>query len=224
MVEKLQTKSIACRKAVQYLVAIIVTLIIGKLVADIPLFANTVLFHSLTSGELVSFVTKMAVLVLIFVFTRSVINAMDGNGSGVSFLRGIAVPLASLLIVVIAQQSIRDLLSPFLETPGNSILTMFSSAAVFATAFWLIYAFYRYSPLLFDYVMFLGKELRSQVTGTPSTRTCLNCGCPLADHAKYCPSCGTEFSEMRCRHCHAMMFLPAKYCSQCGSSQQTESN
>jgi hypothetical protein len=222
MVETHSSKAFSCRKAAQFFIAIIITLIIGKAVANIPLFSNTELFRTLTSAELVSFVTKMAVLVFVFIFTKHAINALDGTGGGVSFLRGIAVPLASLIIVAVAQESVREILNPFLGSTGNTLLIMLSSLIVFAAALWVIFAGYQHSPLLFDFFVSIGRMVRSRTAGNPVSRTCFNCGYPIDGLVKYCPACGIELETRRCKKCNSVLNPSGKYCGQCGYLQEDQ--
>lgn len=216
MVETYSSKAFSCRKAAQFFIAIIITLIIGKIVVNIPLFSNTELFRALTLAELVSFVTQMAVLVFVFIFTKHVINALEGTGSGVSFLRGIAVPVASLIIAVVAQESVREILNPFLGATGNTLLILLSSLIVFVTALWVILAGYQHSPLLFDFFVSAGKAVRSRIAGNPVGRTCFNCDYPIDNLVKYCPACGIELETGRCKNCNSALNPSAKYCGQCG--------
>lgn len=220
MFETHSTKAFSCRKAAQFFSAIIITLIIGNVVATIPLFSNTEIFRTLTSAELVSFMTKMAVLVFVFIFTKHAINALDGTGNGVSFLRGIAVPTASLIIVAVAQESIREILNPFLGATGNALLTFLSSLIVFVAAWWVIYAGYQHSPLLFDFFVSTGRKFRSRVIGNSIGKTCFNCGNVIDGLVKYCPACGVGLETRRCKNCDSELNPSGKYCGQCGHLQE----
>jgi hypothetical protein len=112
MLENQSSRAFSWGKSAQYFIAIIITQIIGELVERIPLFSNTEIFRELTLAELVNFSTKMAVLALFFVFTKHASNALRGIGNGVSFLRRIAIPVAALIIVCVAQESIGAILAP----------------------------------------------------------------------------------------------------------------
>jgi RNA polymerase subunit RPABC4/transcription elongation factor Spt4 len=174
----------------------------------------------LTSAELVNFVTKMAALIFVFIFTKHSINALEGTGSGVSFLRGIAVPIASLIIITVAQESVRDLLGPFIGETGNTLLTFASSVIVLAACLWVIFTGYRCSSFLFDFFVSLSKTLRERFTENSISRTCFNCANPVDHHVKYCPVCGVELESRRCKNCHSVMSVSGKYCGQCGHLQE----
>jgi hypothetical protein len=216
MGETYSSRAFYFRRAVQFLIAIIITLIMGKVVASLPLFSATQIAGTLTSAELIGFVTKMAVLVFVFIFTKHAINALDGTGNGVSFLRGIAMPAASLIIVAIAQESVREILDPFLDSSWNGLLTLLSSLIVFATALWVIFVGYRLSPLLFDFFISMGRAISSRIASNSSGKTCYNCANRIDDRAKYCPACGIGLEIRLCKNCNSELNSPGKYCSQCG--------
>ena len=216
MIENQNSKAFSCRKAAQFFIAIIFTLIIGKVLAKIPLFSNTEIVSSMKSADLVGFVATMAVLVFVFMFTKHAINALEGSGNGVSFLRGITIPLASLVIVAVAQDSVRDLLNPFLGATGNSLLTLLSSLAVFLAALWVVFAGFQYSLLLYDFIVSAVKLIRSRAVSYPAGKVCSNCARPLDGQVNYCPSCGTGVETRHCKNCNAELSASAKFCGQCG--------
>ena len=216
MIENQSSKAFSCRKAAQFFIAIIFTLIIGKVLAKIPLFSNTEIVSSMKSADLVGFVATMAVLVFVFMFTKHAINALEGTGNGVSFLRGITIPLASLVIVAVAQDSVRDLLNPFLGATGNSLLTLLSSLAVFLAALWVVFAGFQYSLLLYDFIVSAVKLIRSRAVSYPAGKVCSNCARPLDGQVNYCPSCGTGVETRHCKNCNAELSASAKFCGQCG--------
>jgi hypothetical protein len=216
MIENQNSKAFSCRKAAQFFIAIIFTLIFGKVLAKIPLFSNTEIVSSMTSADLVGFVATMAVLVLVFMFTKHAINALEGSGNGVSFLRGITIPLASLVIVAVAQDSVRDLLNPFVGATGNSLLTLLSSLVVFLAALWVVFAGFQHSLLLYDFIVSVLKVLRSRAASYPAERLCSSCAQPLDGFVKYCPACGKGVETRQCKSCNAELGDAAKFCGQCG--------
>jgi len=219
MPENQSSWTFSWRKSAQYFIAIIITLIIGELVERIPLFSNTEIFRGLTSAELVNFSTKIAVLGLFFVFTKHASNALSGSGNGVSFLRRIAIPVAALIIVCVAQESIGAILSPYLGSTGKTLLIIISSLAVLSAALWVIFAGYRYSPMLFDFFVALGQKIRSLLPGN-AERTCPDCAAPVKGAEKYCLVCGSDLELKRCKNCDAEMAVLAKYCGQCGHPRE----
>jgi hypothetical protein len=216
MIENQNSKAFYCRKAAQFLIAIIFTLIIGKVLAKIPLFSSTEIVSSMTSADLVGFIATMAVLVFVFMFTRHAINALEGTGNGVSFLRGIAIPVASLVIVAVAQASIRGLLNPFVGATGNSLLTLLSSLTVFLAALWVVAAIFQHSLLLYDFIVSGLNLIRSRALSYPAGRVCSHCARPLDSLVKYCPACGTGVEMRQCKNCNAELNASAKFCGQCG--------
>jgi hypothetical protein len=216
MLENQSSRAFSWGKSAQYFIAIIITLIIGELVERISLFSNTEIFRGLTSAELVNFLTKMAVLALFFMFTKHVSIALRGIGNGVSFLRRIAVPVAALIIICVAQESIGAILAPYLDSTGKTFLIIISSLAVLSAALWVILAGYRYSPMLFEFFVALGQKIRSLLHGIATERTCPACSAPVRGAVKYCPVCGNDLELKRCKNCDEEMAVSAKYCGQCG--------
>lgn len=216
MFENQFSRAFSWGKSAQYFVAIIITLIISELVERIPLFSKTEIYRELTSAELVGFLTTMAVLVLFFTFTKHASNALRGIGNGVSFLRRIAIPVAALIIVCVAQESIGSILAPYLNSTGKTLLIIISSLAVLSAAVCVIVAGYQYSPMLFELFVTLGQKIRSLLRSIAIERTCPACSAPVKDAVKYCPVCGNDLELNRCKNCDAKMGVSAKYCGQCG--------
>ena len=216
MLENQSSRAFSWGKSAQYFIAIIITLIIGELVERISLFSKTEIFRGLTSADLVNFFTKMAFLVLFFLFTKQVSIALRGIGNGVSFLRRIAIPVAALIIVCVAQESIGSILAPYLNSTGKTLLIIISSLAVLSAAVWVILAGYRYSPMLFGFFVTLAQKIRSLFRGITIERTCPACSAPIRSAMKYCPVCGNDLELNRCKNCDAKMAVLAKYCGQCG--------
>ena len=220
MLENQSSRAFSWGKSAQYFIAIIISLIIGELVERIPLFSNTEIFRGLTSAQLVNFSTKMAVLALFFVFTKHASNALGGSGNAVAFLRRIAIPVAALIIVCVAQDSIGTILAPYLDSTGKTLLIIISSLAVLSAALWVILAGYRYSPMLFNFFVALGQKIRSLLRDNTVVRTCPACAAPVKGAEKYCLVCGNDLELKRCKNCDAEMAVLAKYCGQCGHPRE----
>ncbi len=216
MLENQSSRTSSWGKSAQYFIAIIITLIIGELVQRISLFSNTEIYKGLTSAELVNFLTIMVVLALFFIFTKHASNALRGIGDGVSFLRRIVIPVAALIIVCVAQDSIRSILAPYLDATGKTLLIIISSLAVLSAAIWVILAGYRYSPMLFEFIVRQGQKIRSLLRGISLERTCPACSSHISGAVNYCPFCGNDLELNRCKNCDANMAASAKYCGQCG--------
>jgi hypothetical protein len=192
-----------------------------RVLESIPLFSHTFLFRGLTSAELVDFATKIIVLVLFFVFTQHAINTLGGGGSGVSFIRGIALPIAALIIVIVAQESVGEILTPYLRSTGRALLTLISSLVVLAAAIWVILAGYQYSPLLFDFCIALRQKIRSRYPNNGMEKTCPACAAPVDNTVKYCPACGNGLEIKQCKNCNEEMTPSANYCGQCGNPKES---
>ncbi|MDD5460976.1 MAG: zinc ribbon domain-containing protein [Methylococcales bacterium] len=216
MLENQSSRVFSWGKSAQFFIAILITLIIGSFLQRISLFSSTEIVSGLTSAALVNFLTEMAVLVLFFAFAKHISNALRGIGNSVSFLRRIAIPLAVLIIICIAQSSIGSILAPFLSPAGKTLFIIIASVAVLSAAVWVIFTGYRYSPMLFQFLASLGHKIRSSLHGITLEKTCPACSAPVRGSIKYCPVCGSGFELERCKNCDEKMAVSAKYCGRCG--------
>ncbi|MDD5580093.1 MAG: zinc ribbon domain-containing protein [Methylobacter sp.] len=221
MLENQSSPAFSCRKSIQYLIAIIITLIVAELLESIPLFSHTFLFRGLTSAELINFAAKIIVLALFFVFTQYAINSLKGSGSGVAFIQGLALPVAALIIVIVAHESVEQILSPFLRSTGRAILTLISSFVVLAAGIWVILAGYQYSTRLFDWFIALRQKIRPQYPDNHMGKTCPACAAHVDNAEKYCPACGNELDIRQCKNRHAEMTPSANFCGQCGQPKES---
>ena len=108
-------------KAVQYLLAIVTILIMGKLITVIPVMDRLQLLDTYRAAEIVWFCAKISALALFYYFARFFIAAVPNNGSFLSFLRNIAAPLTILLIVILGQELLWQILAPFVHGIGKKI-------------------------------------------------------------------------------------------------------
>jgi len=49
-------------------------------------------------------------------------------------------------------------------------------------------------------------------------KKCRNCGCELADDARFCSACGTASGRTECRNCGCELANDARFCSTCGTA------
>jgi RNA polymerase subunit RPABC4/transcription elongation factor Spt4 len=125
-----------------------------------------------------------------------------------------------LIIAAVAQESVREILNPFLGETGNGLVILLSSLIVFGAALWVIFAGFQLSPLLFDFFITTGRALRSRIGANPVGKTCYNCANVIDKQVKYCPSCGIGLETRRCKNCNAELSPSGKYCGQCGYLQE----
>ncbi|BCX82029.1 hypothetical protein MIT9_P1611 [Methylomarinovum caldicuralii] len=179
----------AWRKPLQSLVAILFTWLIGVVVASSDLFAETPLLRGLSLADLALFLTQLVILVLLFVLARQIQAALPENGRIASFLRAILPPLATLVILLLAQNLILDIVAPYLALWGEHLLVLLFWLLVIATAAWLVWTSYCHAPELIAGVLAFGGKLGQL---PKKLNTCPACGAHRRDDGPYCSYCGTR--------------------------------
>lgn len=175
-------------KPLQSLVAILFTWIVGSLVAGSDTFATTPLVRGLSLADLAMFLTRFITLVLLFILVRQVQAALPENGRIASFLRALLPPLATLLILLLAQNLVLDMAEPFLSLGGERILVLLFWLAILAGAGWLVWTSYNHAPELVAGLLALGGKLERW---PHKLHTCPSCGAHLKDQGRFCGYCGT---------------------------------
>ncbi len=178
-------------KPLQSLVAMLFTWIVGGLVAGSDTFATTSLTHGLSLADLARFLTQLVTLVLLFVLAGQVQAVLPENGRIASFLRAILSPLATLVILLLAQNLVLDLTEPFLGLTGKRMLVLLFWLAVLASAGWLVWTSYNHAPELVAGLLALGGKLENWPR---RLHTCLACGAHLRDRGRFCGYCGAELT------------------------------
>ena len=205
-----------CKKATQYLLAIITLLIIGKLITLIPVMDRLQLAGTYKAAEIVWFGTKLSALVMFYFFARSTIAAIPNNGSILSFFRSIAEPLTILVIVIISQELLWQILEPFVQTTGKKIYFSLAILLIVATSIWLVLRAYQSALYLFD----TGQKITGYLSRLRpnSNKICISCGNLVKENAIFCSHCGLKLTkQINCLKCGEALLANEKFCRHCGA-------
>lgn len=204
------------QKAIQYFLAIITTLLIGKLISMIPVMSRLQLAGTYKAAEIVWFGSKISALVMFYYFARSAIAAIPNNGSILSFFRNIAEPITILVIVIIGQELLWQLLEPFVQNTGKKVYFSLAILAIVSISIWLVLKAYQSALYLFETSQQVAKFLSRFAPS--SHHSCTACGHHIRNNAIYCSSCGIKIAEKTdCVECGQVLQANEKFCRHCGT-------
>ena len=192
--------------AIQYGVAILVVLVLTVLLGNSHLFQSAPLGRSdLSASTLVRFFGDSAALILVWFMARRATRELRDRGGWQALLRAIAVPLATLMILLIGYGVPLFVLGPMLNDAGLAAYHWLFVVAVMAAALWLALVVYEHAPLLTTVASNVARSVphhlesgseSASATSLPSTdteksrtRRCGQCGRELAPDARSCSSC-----------------------------------
>jgi len=192
--------------AIQYGVAVLVVLVLSAVLGSSHLFHSAPLGRSdLSASSLVRFLGDSAALILVWLMARRATRELQDRGGWQALLRAIAVPLATLVILLVGYGVPLFVLGPVLNDAGLAAYHWLFVIAVMAAALWLALVLYENASLLTTVAsnvarsvprhMESGSEPSSSATSLPSTgteskpRRCGQCGRELAPDARSCGSC-----------------------------------
>jgi len=174
----------------QYGVAILLALLLGAILGSIPLFKETALGDTkLNASRLVQFLGYGGALLLLWLLGRRAAFQLPEDGKGLSFMRHILTPLATLTVVSAGYQVLLLLGGPFLDKTGKTIYNWIFVIGIIGAALWLILAWFLRSAPLMESLETLGRE--EQSADPQSSVPCPKCRRPVATGMKYCGYCGT---------------------------------
>ncbi|MGY6276890.1 zinc ribbon domain-containing protein [Methylomonas sp. MgM2] len=203
-------------QAVRLLVTLLIVLLLGKLVSMLSVMQKLVLFHTIKAGDAVWFVTEISALYMFYFFARFTIESLPKKGAFVHFLRGIANPLAILVMVILIQDLIWQLLAPFVSHTGKSIYFGSAILLIVAVSVWLVIKAYEYASHLAISLDQLGDAVSKQLQARKSI--CSNCKAEVSSKAHFCDKCGHKMPESRyCPECGVAVADDQKYCRDCGA-------
>ncbi|NOQ13963.1 MAG: zinc-ribbon domain-containing protein [Methyloprofundus sp.] len=206
----------ACQKAIQYFIAIIIILVIGKLISLIPVMGRLQLAGVYKAAEIVWFSTKLFALIMFYYFSRSTIAAIPNNGSILSFVRNVAEPLTILLIVIIGQELFWQLLEPFVQNTGKKIYFSLAIIFIVTISIWLAFRAYQSALYLFEASQKIAKYLSRFISDT--NKTCMACGAKIRNNAMFCSYCGCKTVEQAsCSECGEVLLSNERFCRHCGT-------
>jgi len=217
MTTLLSPSNTPCKKATQYFLAIITTLIIGKLITLIPVMDRLQLAGTYKAAEIVWFGAKLSALVMFYYFARSTISAIPNNGSILSFFRHVAEPLTILVIVIIGQELLWQLLEPFVQTTGKKIYFSLAILLIVIISIWLVLRAYQSALYLFD----TGKKIADYLSRFKPNlnKICMACGSLVRSNAVFCSHCGLRIAEQTsCSECGEVLLANEQFCRHCGTA------
>jgi len=207
----------ACHRAAQLFITILTILIIGKLITLVPVMHQLEVANTFKAADIIWFLARLAALLVFYFFTRYLIEAIPSNGGALSFVKGIAEPLAALLIVIAMQALFWELLAPFANTLGRTIYHSSAIILIACVSVWLVLRAYRYSAYLVDTINNLSETLSRFIP--QQKRVCAQCHTEISANAHFCNQCGHKTREsLSCTECGEAILEGQKYCQNCGST------
>lgn len=206
-----------CRRAAQYLVAIFAVLLVGQLIAMLPIMAELKFARTLSLQDLVLFCTKLSALILFFLFIQFSIAAIPERNRALMFIRAVLKPAAVLVIVIVGQSMLWQLIDPFVGGSGKTIYYSVTVGIILIVGIWLIYTAYREAPGLIDAMARLPSLIKRVV---PDRFTvCSQCDHKVSRLASFCSFCGHKMVEkLKCARCGKNVESGQHYCQHCGQS------
>ena len=190
--------------AMQYGVALLAVLVLSAVLGNSHLFHSAPLGRNdLSASSLVRFLGDSAALILVWLMARRATAELRDRGGWQALLRAIAVPLATLVILLVGYGVPLFVLGPVLDDAGLAAYHWLFVIAVMAAALWLALVLYENTSLLTTVASSVARSvprhLESELpsaTSLPSTATeaskprrCGQCGRELAPDARSCGFC-----------------------------------
>lgn len=207
----------AYHRAAQLLITILTILIIGKLITLVPVMHQLEVANTFKAAEIIWFLARLAALLVFYFFTRYLIAVIPSNGGALSFTKGIAEPLAALLIVIAIQALFWELLAPFVNALGRTIYHSSAILLIVGVSAWLILRAYHYSAYLVDTVRNVSGTLSRLIP--QQKRVCAQCHTETSANAHFCNQCGHKIQPPKCcTECGEAISEGQKYCQNCGTT------
>lgn len=178
----------------QYGSALLLALLLGALLGNIPLFKETALGSSkLTAAHVVQFLGYGGALVMFWMMGRRAALQLLPEGATPSFLGRIIAPLATLVVLAAGYQVALLLAGPFLGKTGKGIYNWVFVVGIVGAALWLTVAWFRNAASLGSAFETLGEGKRSR--SSSRAMVCPRCGESVLGGQKYCGDCGQKMSH-----------------------------
>jgi len=202
---------------VQYGIAIVFALLLGAILGSILLFKETTLGATgLTASDVVQFLGYGSALFLLWLLARQAAIQIPEDGKGLSFLRHVVIPLATLIVVSAGYSVLRLVVSPFLDETSMTIYNWVFVLGIIGTALWLVLTGFQYSAPLIEAFATLG---RTRQSGSPETSlSCPQCSEPVTTSMKFCSHCGQSLASLFCRNCNTPLTPGQRFCGKCGTA------
>lgn len=209
--------NVDCRRALQYLVTMIVVLLVGYLLSILPVMTRLEIADVFLAADIVLFISRLAALILFYLFARHAAAAIPDHGGTLSFIRSIVEPATILFIVVLCQGLFWQVIEPFVGGIGRTVYFGIVISLIVAVGIWLILCAYHQAPNLVDAVQYLSVRFSKLIPAR--FKHCNTCGGKLPPHAKFCSHCGHKQEEvLQCHSCGQTLKPGQKYCQHCGKA------
>jgi Double zinc ribbon len=206
----------ACRRAAQLFITSVIILVLGKLITLVPVMHHLQLANTFKAAEIIWFLAKLTALGVFYFFARYSIEAIPNKGGALSFVRGIAEPLAALLIVIMGQALLWQLLEPFVHAVGRTIYYSAAIILIVCVSVWFVLRAYQHAFYIVDSVRKVGGLLSRFI---PQQKiVCAQCHAEISTDVNFCSQCGYKVQEsLCCSACGEMVSEEQAYCHNCGS-------
>jgi len=131
-------------------------------------------------------------------------------------LKGILIPLITLIIIIIGQSLFWQLIDPFVGKLEQNIYFSIAIVAILVITIWLIFSIYKNS---FVIVNLMGECMTFFCRFIPSkVITCPSCNAIIDTDASFCNQCGNKIKRsLNCKECGAKVSKNQKFCQDCGA-------
>ncbi len=203
------------KKAAQLFITMIVVLILGKLITYVPVMNQLKLVDKFRAADITWFIAQFGALTVFYYCAKSFKEALPNNAEGHAFLKGIILPVAILIILIIGQALFWQLLEPFVSKLEKNIYFSLAILAMLAITVWLIFSIYRNSVVIVNLacrgMAFFSRFIPSKVI------TCQSCNAIIDADVSFCNQCGNKVKEiLSCKECGAKLSKNQKFCQDCG--------
>ena len=132
-----------------YLIVIILAILVGPLLATLPLFTHTFVRPlGMNAAQAVLLVADGICLLMIWFVAARMKRGLRDNGRGQTFLRSILSPAAFLLIVLVAFRAYETHGIPVLGPPKQPLYNWLFTGGLIGSATWLTFAWVRHADAL----------------------------------------------------------------------------
>ena len=121
-----------------YTIAIVAALLAGPLLSSLSLIQSASISYIQLSGpQAIRLCAALFALAILWVFAFAASYKIPGTGYGSSFLRTIVLPLASLVVVLLANKALRAVGLPLIEQLGSARFAWGYAIGLVGTGLWL---------------------------------------------------------------------------------------
>ena len=132
-----------------YLIVIILAIMVGPLLATLPLFTHTFLQPlRMNVAQAVRLIADGICLLMIWLTATRARQDLHDNGKGQTFFRAILFPSALLLIVLVATRAYEAHGVPVLGPPKQPLYNWLITGGLIGAAIWLTFAWVRHAEAL----------------------------------------------------------------------------